>query len=372
MSKPKTFLIMAGGTGGHVFPALATARLLESHQHQVHWLGTVGGMETKWVSEAGIAISSISIKGIRGKGIATLLKAPFHILRSLMQAIRVIQKVKPDCVLGMGGFVTGPGGVAAKLMGKPLIIHEQNAVAGLTNRLLARIADVVLEAFPASFPKNIETHLTGNPVREEMVEWCREQSKKTPENQNAKATNGRINLLVVGGSLGAVSINKVVPAAIKLMPESLRPNLKHQTGQNNLDQTREEYSKNELLTTYVNSLVPFIRNMHEAYRWADVVICRAGALTIAELCMSGVGALLVPFPAAVDDHQTRNANYMVQGQAAELMPQQHLTADVLAAKLIDLFSHPARLETMATNAAKLAMPEATERVVNYCEEACHA
>jgi UDP-N-acetylglucosamine--N-acetylmuramyl-(pentapeptide) pyrophosphoryl-undecaprenol N-acetylglucosamine transferase len=370
MSKSKTFLIMAGGTGGHVFPALATAQLLEAHQHQVHWLGTVGGMEAKWVSEAGIPISNISIKGIRGKGIGSLIKAPFHILRSLIQAISVIKKVKPDCVLGMGGFVTGPGGVAAKLMGKPLIIHEQNAVAGLTNRLLARIADVVLEAFPGSFPKQINSHLTGNPVREEMVQWHAAKNEVSAADQMAKKE--RFNLLVVGGSLGAVSINNVVPAAIQLMPESMRPNLKHQTGEKNLDQAREEYSKQGLLSNYQKSLVPFIRNMHEAYSWADVVICRAGALTIAELCMSGVGALLIPFPSAVDDHQTRNANYMVQGHAAELLPQKHLTAEALSNRLIDLFSHPEHLDSMANNAAKLAMPEATKRVVNYCEEACDA
>jgi len=358
MNKNKTFLIMAGGTGGHVFPALATARMLQANDVHVHWLGSDGGMETELVSSAGIPISCISISGLRGKGKLALLTAPFRLFKALIQAMAVIRAVKPDGVLGMGGFVTGPGGLAARLLGKPLLIHEQNAIAGMTNRLLSKFANVVMEAFPGAFPAAVKTVVTGNPVRKEI---CELPVKQLSEKNRA------VRVLVVGGSLGAVAINETVPEAIKLINSDFRPEIKHQAGKRNLNKALASY-KNAAVTAEV---LPFITDMTAAYEWADIVICRAGALTISELCMAGVGAILVPYPHAVDDHQTKNANYMVQAGAAELMPQSELTALALSEKLKTMIEKREVMNEMAQAARHLARPDATEKVVSYCMEACY-
>lgn len=360
MSKNKTFLIMAGGTGGHVFPALATARMLQANNVSVHWLGSEGGMETELVSEAGIPISCISISGLRGKGKLALVMAPFRLLKALMQAMAVIRSVKPDGVLGMGGFVTGPGGLAARLLGKPLLIHEQNAIAGMTNRLLSRFANVVMEAFPGSFPKAVKTFVTGNPVRKEICELKDKESTVTEKNE-------AVRVLVVGGSLGAVAINEIVPEAVKLIGSEFRPEVKHQAGKKNVNNALASYQQAGVTA----EVVPFISDMTSAYQWADIVICRAGALTISELCMAGVGAILVPYPHAVDDHQTKNANYMVQAGAAELMPQSELTALALSNKLKTMIEKREIMIEMAQAARHLARPDATEKVVSYCMEACY-
>lgn len=364
MSKNKTFLIMAGGTGGHVFPALATARMLQANDVDVHWLGSEGGMETELVSDAGIPISCISISGLRGKGKLALLTAPFRLLKALVQAMVVIRSVKPDGVLGMGGFVTGPGGLAARLLGKPLLIHEQNAIAGLTNRLLSKFANVVMEAFPGSFPKAVKTIVTGNPVRKEI---CELPAKGASENGDDNEKNRAVRVLVVGGSLGAVAINEIVPEAVKLINNDSRPEIKHQAGKKNLNDAKASY-KNAGVTA---ELVPFISDMPSAYEWADIVICRAGALTISELCMAGIGAILVPYPHAVDDHQTKNASYMVQAGAADLMPQCELTALALSEKLKTMIEKREIMNEMAQAARHLARPDATEKVVSYCMEACY-
>lgn len=357
----KRFLIMAGGTGGHVFPALATARLLQSRGHSVHWLGSVGGMEARLIGETDISLSLISISGLRGKSRLTLLSAPFRLVRGLWQALAVLRTTRPDCVLGMGGFVTGPGGLAAWLTRKPLVVHEQNAVAGLTNRLLARFADTVLEAFPNSFGADTVTRCTGNPVRTDVAALA-------PPEERLAGRSGRMRLLVIGGSLGALAINQCLPDALAKLAADVRPEVRHQCGERHLQTTREAYEA----CAVEARIEPFISDMAQAYAWADLVVCRAGALTIAELCAAGLGAILVPFPHAVDDHQTHNAAYMVQAKAAVLMPQNKLTADVLADTLNGLVTDRAKVLEMAQAARTLARPDATERVVNYCLEAAHA
>ncbi|MAA66713.1 MAG: undecaprenyldiphospho-muramoylpentapeptide beta-N-acetylglucosaminyltransferase [Alteromonadaceae bacterium] len=358
--KTKRFLIMAGGTGGHVFPALATARLLQQKGHNVEWLGSVGGMEQRLIGDTDIPMSLIAVSGLRGKGRLALLMAPFRLVRALVQALGIMRRVKPDCVIGMGGFVTGPGGVAAWLTRTPLLVHEQNAIAGMTNRILARFAKTVMEAFPGSFGKQMVTRCTGNPVRQDLA--------SLPE--PAERLGGRsesLRLLVLGGSLGAQAINTTLPQALALMPEESRPTVRHQCGTRNLEDARRSYQDAGVEV----SLEPFIEDMAEAYGWADAVLCRAGALTIAELCAVGLGAILVPFPHAVDDHQTQNGQQMVRAGAAILIPQNQLNADVLAETLATLTGDRNRVIALAQAARSLARADATERVVNYCLEAAH-
>lgn len=358
--KTKRFLIMAGGTGGHVFPALATARLLQQKGHNVEWLGSVGGMEQRLIGDTDIPMSLIAVSGLRGKGRLALLMAPFRLVRALVQALGIMRRVKPDCVIGMGGFVTGPGGVAAWLTRTPLLVHEQNAIAGMTNRILARFAKTVMEAFPGSFGKQMVTRCTGNPVRQDLA--------SLPE--PAERLGGRsesLRLLVLGGSLGAQAINTTLPQALTLMPEVSRPTVRHQCGTRNLEDARRSYQDAGVEV----SLEPFIEDMAEAYGWADAVLCRAGALTIAELCAVGLGAILVPFPHAVDDHQTQNGQQMVRAGAAILIPQNQLNADVLAETLATLTGDRNRVIALAQAARSLARADATERVVNYCLEAAH-
>lgn len=357
----KRFLMMAGGTGGHVFPALATARMLQAKGHQVFWLGSAGGMEERLIGETDIPLSTIAISGLRGKGTMALLAAPFRLARALYQAMAVIRSTRPDCVIGMGGFVAGPGGLAAWLARKPLLVHEQNAIAGLTNRILSRLAETVLEAFPGSFGPHVVTRCTGNPVRTDVAGLA------APDLRLAER-EGAMRLLVVGGSLGALVINQTVPEALAQLPGGQRPVVRHQCGERHLEATREAYRA----TGVEADVQPFIEDMAEAYGWADLVLSRAGALTIAELCAAGIGAILVPFPHAVDDHQTRNADYMVKAGAALLIPQPKLTVAALTELLTDLVNDRDRTLKMAQAARELGRPDATERVVNYCLEAANA
>jgi len=360
MTNPRRFLMMAGGTGGHVFPALATARALQNQGHQVYWLGARGGMEERLIGETEFPLSLIHISGLRGKRKLALLAAPFRLMRALAEAYVLLREIRPDCVVGMGGFVTGPGGIAAWLQRRPLIIHEQNAVAGMTNRWLVRFAETVLEAFPGSFGAGVVTRCTGNPVRQDMVGIVE------PE-QRLSGRTGAPRILVVGGSLGAQVFNQRIPQALALLPVNKRPQVWHQCGEKNLDMAREAY---EQASVDVN-LEAFITDMAEAYSWADLVICRAGALTVSELCAAGVGAILVPLPHAVDDHQTHNARHMVEAGAAMLVPQSKLTPDWLAETLKTLAADRDRILNMAKAARTLARPDATERVVNYCLEAAN-
>ncbi len=362
MSTPR-ILIMAGGTGGHVFPALAVAGELEARGAEVSWLGTRHGLEAEVVPAAGLPIDYISISGLRGKGLAGWLLAPWRLTLALVQALRIVARRRPTAVLGMGGFVTGPGGVAAKLSGIPLIIHEQNAVAGLTNRLLSRIADQVLEAFPGVFPGENVQH-TGNPVRGDIMQL------DEPVDRYAQR-QGRIRLFVLGGSLGAMVFNETLPKALAMMPETIRPEVRHQTGKRNFELTVQRYAEAGVEA----ELMPFIDDMATEYARADLVLCRAGALTVSELAAAGVPALLVPYPHAVDDHQSANGRYLAEAGAAELLPQSTLSAESLAAVLSTYCEFPERgrerLLDMAQRAKVLAKPEATRCVAEICLVAGH-
>jgi UDP-N-acetylglucosamine--N-acetylmuramyl-(pentapeptide) pyrophosphoryl-undecaprenol N-acetylglucosamine transferase len=355
-------LIMAGGTGGHVFPALATARVLRGRGYEIVWLGTRRGIESRLVPAEGIPVEWLSVSGIRGKSWATLLVAPFRLLLALVQAVGAVRRHRPSVVLGAGGFASGPGGVAAWLLRRPLVVHEQNAVAGLTNRVLARLADRVLEGFPGSFGRGVRAEHVGNPVRPEIA------AVPPPERRYAPRT-GRTRLLVFGGSQGSVRLNAVVPVAIAQLPEALRPEVLHQTGRASLEDTVAAYRSRGIEA----DVRPFIDDMAGAYGWADLAVCRSGALTVAELAAAGVGAVLVPFPAAVDDHQTRNAEFAVKAGAAVLMPESSFTPVSLAAKLRELLEagRPA-LERMARAARATAISDADRRLADVCTAVAEA
>ncbi len=357
---PLTVLIVAGGTGGHVFPALAVARLLKEKGVGIAWLGTRQGLEARVVPGADIPLFFISITGLRGKGALTLLSAPFRLMTALAQSFKVLNRLRPSAVLGMGGFVTGPAGVAAWLLRRPVLVHEQNAVPGLTNRLLARLACRVMEAFPGSFPREVQAFHTGNPIREELI---------TPGEPAVRFADrgGAFRLLVLGGSQGARALNEVVPGAVATLEDREKVVVWHQAGKHNQQRTLDGYTRNGVQAR----VVEFIGDMREAYCWADLVLCRAGAMTIAELAAVGVPSILVPFPYAVDDHQTRNARYLADADAAVLVPQEKLTAVFLAALLKDLAEARERLLKMAVAARRLALPDATRRVAELCLEAAN-
>lgn len=358
MTGPR-ILIMAGGTGGHVFPALAVAQELRRRGAEVSWLGTRAGIEAELVPQAGIDIDYISISGLRGKGALGWALAPLRILRALWQAFAVLRQRQPQAVLGLGGFASGPGGLAAWLSGRPLLIHEQNAVAGLTNRLLSRVAKQVLQGFPGAFAEAPWVSTCGNPVRPEIA------AITAPEQRYATHP-GALRLLVVGGSLGAMALNEALPRALALLPEEKRPMVRHQSGRRHLEQVRQAYRAAGVEA----ELVPFIDDMAAAYDWADMVLCRAGALTVSELAAAGAAAVLVPYPHAVDDHQTRNAAFLVDAGAALLLPQHRMNAETLAATLQRFCTDPdagrAALCAMAQAARRLAQSDATAMVAEAC------
>ena len=350
-------LIMAGGTGGHVFPALACAREFQARGYTVHWLGTPRGIENELVPAAGLQLHLINVTGLRGKGRLSLLKAPFMLLKALGQARKIVRELKPVCVVGFGGYVTGPGGLAARLSGVPLIIHEQNAVAGTANRSLASFAARVCEAFPQTFAASAKRRTTGNPVRAELF-------FETPR----QALMGRKpRLLVLGGSLGAEPLNKLLPEALAQVPVEIRPEVFHQAGRNHDEVTSERYRA----VGVEAQVAPFIKDMAQAYGWADLVVCRAGALTISELAAAGLPSLLVPLPHAIDDHQSRNAEYLAREGAAFVMPQRTTGAAEMAARLKEVLMQPEQLKRMATTARQLARPDATNTVVDVCLEVVH-
>jgi UDP-N-acetylglucosamine--N-acetylmuramyl-(pentapeptide) pyrophosphoryl-undecaprenol N-acetylglucosamine transferase len=348
---------MAGGTGGHVYPALAVARALEARSQDVVWLGTHRGLESRVVPEAGIDIEWISVKGLRRKGLLALLIAPFQLAWALFQALVVIARRRPAAVLGMGGFVSGPGGLAAWLTRRPLVIHEQNAAAGLTNRLLARLARVVLQAFPGSFNSRVRAETVGNPVREDIA------AVAAPADRYHNRS-GPLRLLVLGGSQGALALNRTVPEALALLAAGQRPIVRHQCGSLTIDTAQKAY---ESLDVDVD-LVPFIEDMAAAYAWADIVVCRAGALTVAELCAVGLPALFVPYPGAVDDHQTANARPMADAGAAVIIDESMLSAEVLAAQLREWLTDRNQLLARAEKAHGLDRPRALSRITELCLE----
>ena len=362
-------LVVAAGTGGHVYPALAVAERLRSMGVDVAWLGTAAGIESRLVPAAGFAFHVSRVAGLRGKGAARWLVAPVLLLRSSLRAVAVLVRVRPHVVLGMGGYGAGPGGLVARLAGIPLVIHEQNAVPGLTNRILAWFANRVLEAFPASFSARRRAVHTGNPVREALVHG------PAPEVRLAHRS-GRLRVLVIGGSQGARALNEVVPRALAVDSLAFEVTVRHQCGPAHVEATRDAYAAHRVQTgtTAGNAaettaeITGYIEDMAAAYTWADVAICRAGAMTVAELAAVGVASILVPFPHATDDHQSRNARFLVDRGAAILVPEDRLDAGLLAATLRALHEDRGRVEAMSRAAHGVAVRDAARRVAAECLE----
>ncbi|MFQ6004710.1 MAG: undecaprenyldiphospho-muramoylpentapeptide beta-N-acetylglucosaminyltransferase [Woeseia sp.] len=351
----RPILVMAGGTGGHVYPALAVAKALQRQSREVVWLGTHRGLESLIVPDNDIDVEWISVAGLRGKGGWSWVLAPFRLVWALAQSLSVMVRRRPAAVLGMGGFVSGPGGLAAWLMRRPLVIHEQNAIAGLTNRLLARLARVVLQAFPGSFPASVKSETVGNPVRADIA------ALEDPAARFSRR-EGRLRLLVLGGSQGALALNKIVPGALARLPEDLQPVVRHQTGRLTIDAARTAYEEHSLEV----EVTPYIEDMAEAYAWADLVVCRAGALTVAELAAAGLPAIFVPYPTAVDDHQTANARPMAEAGAATILAEVNLNDESLASLLQKWLASRDQLKARALRARALAQPNALDRITNCC------
>lgn len=350
-------LIMAGGTGGHIFPGLAVAEVLRKQNIPVRWLGAKGGMETQTVPAAGIELDVVAISGLRGKGLVRWIRMPFMLLGAVWRARRVLKVNRPGCVISFGGYAAAPGGIAAWTKGIPVLVHEQNRIPGMTNRLLTRFARKVLQGFPGTFPREVEAIDSGNPVRHEVAAIAEPQVR-------LKERTGPIRVLITGGSQGAQVLNQVVPMALQILPSSVAIEIRHQAGAKRVDEAREAYAA----TGVEADIRPFISDMAEAYSWADLVICRSGALTVAELAAAGVASVLVPFAFAVDDHQTRNAEYLADAGAAIILPQSTLDAQVLAKTLKPLLTDRAALLSMAIAARGKAIPDAAENVVAACRE----
>lgn len=347
-------MVMAGGTGGHVFPALAVANELRERGWQIDWLGTDRGIEARIVPAANIPLHLLPISGVRGKGLRALIGAPWKIVRAIFAARKLFQDVQPQLVLGMGGYVAGPGGIAARMMGIPLVIHEQNARAGTTNKWLAKFATRILTAFPQVLPA---ATCIGNPVRAEIA------ALPTPS-ERGTGTHQPIRVLVLGGSLGAQALNEIMPEAVADLVRSNQIQVRHQAGEKHCDATDALYRQHGIAA----EVTAFIGDMAEALAWADLVICRSGALTVAELSAAGVASLLVPFPFAIDDHQTANAEWLVNLGAAELHQQSTLTPDLLKERLMNFIAQPARLIEMAEAARRAAKTGATKKCADICQE----
>ncbi|MEE8150192.1 MAG: undecaprenyldiphospho-muramoylpentapeptide beta-N-acetylglucosaminyltransferase [Nitrosomonadaceae bacterium] len=350
-----TILIMAGGTGGHVFPALAVADYMKVSGWRVVWLGTKGGMESMLVPQKGYDIETIDFSGLRGKNFITWLTLPLRLLLAFWQSAKVLFQIRPDVVLGMGGYPAFPGGIMASLLNKSLLIHEQNSIPGLANKILARFADKVLLGFPDAIRNEKKVVFSGNPVRNEISQL------DTPDKRYA-GRSGKFKLLIIGGSLGSQALNTIVPQTLKLIPDNMRPLVTHQAGRKHLETLKKNYAK----AGVEGELVVFIEDMAVHYADCDLVICRAGALTIAELTAVGTASILVPFPYAVDDHQTSNAKFLSDKDAAVLLPQNELTPKNLA-KLLMGFTRE-KLLGMAMKARELARPNATRLVAEACME----
>lgn len=360
-----TVLIMAAGTGGHVFPALSIARKLRKHNVRTEWMGTHQGMENQLLEGTGIKIHAVSAKGLKGKGVVRLLFAPFMLVQALIQSIRVLSSVNPDCVLGMGGFVSGPGGLAAKITGRKLVIHEQNAVPGFTNKLLSKIANLVFEAFPNTFPDSDKVLYTGNPLRSEIAELAEKPRQYEKSSRS-------LRILVLGGSQGALAINEVVPELIADWPEQNRPHVLHQSGERTLEETQVLYKDRGLSSVEGVEVVPFISNMADAYGWADLVICRSGASTISEIAAVGLPSILIPYPHHSDQQQKHNANWLVSAGAAFLLEQKDLTLATLRSLLLDLHTDRSKLQKMSDAARSISICDADELIVSRCMELAHA
>lgn len=348
----RSILIMAGGTGGHIFPALAVAECLQAQGWQITWLGARDSMEAELVSKHGYQMAWLRFSGLRGKGLLRKLLLPINLLLALVQSTVTLLRYRPDVVLGMGGYIAFPGGVMAAVLRRPLLIHEQNSIPGLSNKFLARLAKRVISGFPGVLPR---AEWCGNPVRSSIT------ALPEPRQRYAGHT-GVLKLLVVGGSLGARALNTCLPQALALMPVADRPKVLHQAGKLHFETVTAAYNQAQVSA----EIKPFLEDMALHYAWADIVICRAGALTIAELAAAGVASILIPFPFAVDDHQTGNARFLSDHGAAILLPQEQLNARYLADLLHDMTR--ARAEQMALAARKLARPEAAQCVAQACAE----
>ncbi len=359
-------LIMAGGTGGHVYPGLAVAQALRESGIEVIWLGTRKGLESRVVPAAGIELEFISISGIKGRGILQWALMPFRLAIALTQSFRILMRRRPSVVLSMGGFVAGPGGLAAWILQYPLLIHEQNAIPGFTNRILSLFARRILTGFPGVFGRYPKTLHAGNPVRESII------NIPMPE-ERLRSHQGALRILVLGGSQGARHLNQAIADVFHLWRDETSPEVWHQCGERMFDETKERYGKHSSADADSRlKLVPFIENMDEAYRWADVVICRAGAMTIAELACAGLASILVPFPYATDDHQTANANYLAEHDAAVLIPDSQLSVERLHEVLHELDQNRDVIQKMAIQARACAMPDACNTVIEVCTEVMHA
>ena len=392
----QSVLIMAGGTGGHIFPGLAVADSLRERGVEVRWLGASGGMECQRVPAWGIPLDVVDISGLRGKGAGRWLLAPWKLLRAVFQGVRLLGRLRPACAISFGGYAAGPGGLAARLRGVPLLVHEQNRVPGLTNRVLARVAARVLQAFPGTWEERLQPLTCGNPVRQDVA------ALDAPGERLA-GRNGPVRVLVTGGSQGARALNRLVPEALRLAPEGLQLEIRHQCGKSWLEETQEAYRTagfpipvgaavgaasaamspgdgSEIAAEaaptdaptaaapHVVEVTEFIDDMSAAYGWADLVICRAGALTVSEVAAAGVAAVFVPYPHAVDDHQTRNAEFLAERGAALLLSEAGLDAQRLADELNGLLGDRGRQLDMATRARAAATPDAAARVADLCRE----
>jgi UDP-N-acetylglucosamine--N-acetylmuramyl-(pentapeptide) pyrophosphoryl-undecaprenol N-acetylglucosamine transferase len=348
----RTILIMAGGTGGHIYPGLAVADALRAQGWNVVWLGAPNSMEAELVPRHGYPVAWVNFSGVRGKSVLRILTLPFTLLRALGQSATAIFRHRPDVVLGMGGYITLPGGLMAAFLRRPLVIHEQNSIAGMSNKVLAKIATRVMSGFPDVLKR---AEWCGNPVRADIA--------ALPEPQvRYSSRSGKLNVLVVGGSLGAQALNEALPKALALLDEQDRPNLIHQTGKKHLETVQKLYAQAGVTA----DIRAFLDDMANQYAIADVVICRAGALTIAELAAAGVASVLIPFPFAVDDHQTYNARFLSQQRAAVLLPQKELTPEKLVQILRELTRK--KLSEMAVAARSLAKADATQQVARVCAE----
>ncbi len=352
---PAQVMIMAGGTGGHIYPGLAVATALRAAGAEVRWLGADGGMECSRVPTEGIPLDVVRISGLRGKGLRSWLTGPFKLLRAVLDARRIMGRHRPHCAVSFGGYVAGPGGIAAWLKGIPLVVHEQNRVPGLTNRVLARLAKQVLQAFPGTFERRVNASTCGNPVRGEVA------GLEAPEIR-WRERSGPPRLLVTGGSQGARTLNRMVPAAMQLLKADPVPEVRHQSGAHDEETTRQAYREAGMNA----SVTPFIEDIASAYAWADIVVCRAGALTVSELAAAGLGAILVPFPHAVDDHQTANARFLAESDAALVLQERDLTPEVLAGQLGPLLRNRGRTLAMARAARGVAVQDAAQRVAQAC------
>lgn len=350
----KKLVVVAGGTGGHIFPGIAVAQYLKQQGWQVSWIGTADRMEAQVVPKHDIDIDFITVKGVRGNGLKRLIKAPFMVINAILQARKVLQQQRPDVVLAMGGYVTGPTGIAAKSLGIPLVIHEQNAIAGMSNKWLAKCANKVLAAFPSAFASG-NSEVVGNPVRQSVAQVA------------VRNATSPINILVVGGSLGAQVLNCTLPATFKQLSQICEVHIWHQTGKGNLGTVTQAYQEQNFNTEQAKA-AEFIDDMDAAYSWADIVICRAGALTVSEIAAAGKMALFVPFPHAVDDHQTANAQFLVSAEAALLMPQGQFKQDAIVDILRPFLAKPELIDQMAQRAKGLAILDATAHVAQHCEQ----